>query len=413
MNRSLKITLPLAILLLGVLSIAGLVATKPPVEKKVREKKIPLIRVLKVSRETIGLQVTTHGTVTPRTESTLIPEVSGPIIWVSPSLVSGGFFDVGDPLLRIDPRDYEVALQKARATHARAKSELSRAQKELTRRETLLENNVGSLAQLDDAQNQATIADASLREAKASLTQAQRDLKRTELHAPFAGRVRNQQVGVGQFVTRGNPLATLYAVDYAEVRLPIPDEEIAYLELPLWHVGEIPNEQQLDVELSARFAGQLHTWNGKIVRTEGEIDARSRMVHIVARVEDPYHRLQEDQLDTRPPLAVGLFVEARILGKQVKDVFVLPRSVMRGRDRLLIVNNKKKLYYRSVDVLRSDDEHVVIQSGLTSGELVCISPLQTVVEGMEVRLLLPDGGNNASETNDTSGTHDNSVVAPS
>lgn len=234
---------------------------------------------------------------------------------------------------------------------------------------------------LDDAENAARVAAASLREAEAALEQARRDLERTELRAPYAGRVREKLVDVGQFVERGTPVARLYAVDYAEIRLPIPDEEMAFLDLPLDYRGAAHQGAGPTVILRADFAGGRHAWEGRIVRTEGEIDPRSRMIHAVARVDDPYGR----GTPGRPPLHVGLFVEAEILGRELPGAVVLPRAALRGDGRILVVDADDRLRGRQVDVVRVDGEQAIIRSGLAAGERVCVSPLETVTDGTKVR----------------------------
>ena len=162
------------------------------------------------------------------------------------------------------------------------------------------------------------LAQASLREARARLMRAERDLQRTRVIAPYDGRVRNEKVDIGQFVNRGAPIANLYATDLAEVRLPLHDEELAYLDLPL--AGTPFNNREPTVVLRAQFAGQ-HTWDGRVVRTEGELDPRTRMINVIAQVEAPMSKQKIVLL-----LAVGLFVEAEIIGHLVNNIFVLPRS---------------------------------------------------------------------------------------
>jgi RND family efflux transporter MFP subunit len=300
------------------------------------------------------------------------------VIWISPSLVSGGSFEAGQPLLRVEPTDYEVAVESARASLERARSEDVRARRDLERRRGLAERNYASPAELDVAVNNKRIAAAAVRQAKASLVKAELDLDRTEIRAPYAGRVRSEQVDVGQFVTRGTAVGRIYAVDYAEVRLPVPDHELAFVNL----YGLGPDDPGPEVELVAEFAGAKRTWRGRIVRTEGEIDPKSRMVHVVARVEDPYGR---ESSDGRPPLAVGLFVEAHIFGVTARDAIVLPRSALRGENRVLVIDADNRLRYREVELLRVSGDDVIVRSGLEAGERVCVSPLQSVVDGMEVR----------------------------
>jgi RND family efflux transporter MFP subunit len=220
MKRRAKLLLPLGILAVGALGVALILWMREPVESAQPEIPAPLVRVQRVEPRPFVFVVRAHGTVTPRTESDLIPQVSGPVVWVSPALASGGFFEEGEPLVRIDTADYKVALESANAAVARGKSEYERAEKELERQQRLAKQSVASAARYDDAVNAEGIAAAALREARAKLERAERDLDRTEIRAPYAGRVREENVDPGQFVTRGSTIGRIYAVDYAEVRLP-------------------------------------------------------------------------------------------------------------------------------------------------------------------------------------------------
>ncbi|MDH3685780.1 MAG: efflux RND transporter periplasmic adaptor subunit [Myxococcales bacterium] len=381
-----KLLLTLGALGAGVLGAMLLFATAPETPTAQPQPAIPLVRTIAAEARSVQLLVETHGTVAPRTESDIVPEISGRVLWVSPALVSGGFFEKGDPLLRIDPADYEVALERARAQVARAESEAARAERELERQETLAKQDVTSASRLDDARNAEKIASAARREARAALDQAERDVERTEIGAPYAGRVREEKVDVGQFVSRGVAVGRIYAVDWAEVRLPIRDDELAWIELPSGGLSQ--GELGPEVTLRARYAGAEREWQGRVVRTEGEIDARSRMVHVVARVEDPYGR---GKRVGRPDFPVGLFVEAEILGKKADDVVVLPRTALRTGDRVLIVDAEDRLRFRAVDVMRRGREKALIRAGIEPGERVCISALETPVDGMHVRPIVAEG----------------------
>jgi RND family efflux transporter MFP subunit len=372
---------PLAILGVGVVGVLLLLASRPRVEPDPPAVVAPLVRVVPVAPGDFRFLVRAQGTVVPRTESELVPQVSGEVVWISPSLVSGGSFEAGEPLLRIERADYEVELESARATEARTASELARARKELERQRKLAARSVASQSRIDDAENAFRVAEAARREARARVERASRDLARTELTAAYQGRVREERVDVGQFVSRGSPVATLYAVDWAEVRLPLPDRELAFLDLPLGRRAATEDAELPEVRLRAEFAGEQHVWTGRIVRTEGEIDPQSRMVNAVARVEDPYGRN-----GGRAPLAVGLFVEAEILGRRVENAVVLPRSALRDGERVLVVDDGR-LRFRKVEVLRIDQEQVLIASGLSAGESICVSPLPGAVDGMSVRIV--------------------------
>ncbi len=398
-----RVLLPILVVAAGVGLAMLIFATRPRVEAQAPEAVVPLVRVLDVVRNPVTLTVHTHGTVEPRTESALVPEVSGPVVWMSPNLVSGGYFEAGEPLLRINPIDFEVALERARADLARAESEAGRAEKERERQRTLAEQGVASAARLDDAENAAKVGHAVVRQAQAALRKAELDLARAELRAPYRGRVRDEGVDLGQFVARGNPIATIYAVDYAEIRLPIADEELAHLDLGLRPGGV--NGSGPEVVLRARFAGRDQTWRGRVVRTEGEIDPQSRMVRVVARVDDPLAERGEGGV----PLEVGLFVDAEIQGRTLDAGVTLPREALRDGRRVLLVDDESRLRFREVEVARLARDEVVISGGLRDGERVCISPLATPVEGMRVRVAGPtraerEGAKGPTEPPDEAGS---------
>ena len=381
--RTLKIVAPL--LLLGV---AGLVAgvmiwNRPPVEVQVPVFTPPGVRVEAVTLRDVPFSVTSQGTVRPRTESQLVTEIAGRVTSIAPSFAEGGFFESGDVLVTVDPFDYQQAVVSARSQLAQARLRLAQeeAEAEVAIREwdALGRGDPRALTlrepHLEDAR-------ASVAGAEASLERAERDLERAEIVAPYAGRIRQKNVDIGQFVRVGDAVATIYAVDSAEVRLPLPDEQLAYLDLPLSYRGG-SDQPQPRVTLRATFAGEAHEWQGRIVRTESEIDPVSRMVHAVAEVLDPYAPGPNRR---RPPLAVGMYVEAEIAGRTVRNVAVLPRAAMRGRDRVLVVDAGDRLSFREIDILRATTDAIYVRSGLAEGELVVVSPLDTPTEGMRVQL---------------------------
>jgi RND family efflux transporter MFP subunit len=374
-----RFLLPIVIVIGGVGLAAAIIATGPTLEQLPPPSNAPLVRTWEASSQTVRMSSITYGSVLPRTESELIPEVSGRVTNMSQSLVSGGFFKKGDVLLEIDPLDYEVALEQARAALASAQSELANAGKAHDRQQDLAKKQSTSESQRDDARNRLQIAQATLREVRARISRAERDLARTRIIAPFEGRVRSERVDVGQFVTRGAPIASLYSTDFAEVRLPIHDEELAFLQLPLNGISD-ENTPEPKVILRTRFAGKHHEWEGTIVRTEGELDPQTRMINVIAQVEAPYKTSGE-----RPPFAVGLFVEAEILGRVFNDVYIVPRSALQANKQVYIIDGDNKLVFRDVDILRTVNEDVYIQGGIEAGETICLSTVNNAIQGMTVR----------------------------
>jgi RND family efflux transporter MFP subunit len=407
--RILRFLLP--VVLLGGASLAAylMYLNRPAVETQAPPFEPPSVRVQRVEFQSVGLIVTSQGTVQPRTSSQLVPEISGPITEVAQSFAVGGFFEAGDVLLKIDPYDYQQAVITARSQLAQAELRLAQEEAEaaVARREWE-ELGRGDPSALTLRQPQVQEARAAVAAAEAALDRGARDLERAEIKAPYAGRVQSKEVDIGQFVSKGDRLAGIYAVDSAEIRLPLPDEELAYVDVPLSYRGG-GRQTGPPVTLSADFAGRRHTWQGRVVRTESEIDPVSRMVHVVAEVRDPY---VPGSNPSRPPLAAGMFVEAEIEGRTVTDVVVLPWAALRGRDQVLVVDDSSRLRYRQVEVLRSTREEVLIRSGLAEGERVSVSALDAVTEGMVVSVL-DDGLRMARATAMTSDAQAPPPPAPS
>ncbi|XOV88991.1 MAG: efflux RND transporter periplasmic adaptor subunit [Pseudomonadota bacterium] len=355
-----------------------LVATAPEPAQVEPEEVATSVRIQTIDKETVRLKVRSQGTVLPLTSSELIPEVSGRVEWVSPNLVPGGVFEQGDVLLRIESQDYEAAVQRARAANERAQAEHEHARYELSRLQELVRNQLASQSSLESALRAQRIAEAALKESTIALQQAERDLARTSLRAPYAGLLRTKKVDQGQFVSRGASVGQIYASDAVEVRVPLADSQLAFLDLPLGSRGALPVSQQARVLLSTDYGGQHYEWVGRLVRTEAEIDAATRMVHAVVRVEN---NPESDQ----PALPVGLFVHAEIDGRLVDNVVVLPRAALRNQTQVLIVDADNRLRFRDVQLLRFDRDQVLIAAGLERGDRVNLSPIQTVIDGMRVK----------------------------
>ena len=394
LRLALKGILPLIVLAAGILAAKALIDSyEEPVPEPVVIRP-PLVTAVRAELSSLTLAVQAEGTVAPRTESQLVPEVSGQVTEVSPSLAAGGFFAAGDVLLRIDRRFYELAAVRAKAAIEQSRLRLAteRQESEIARREW---DRLGSGEPSPLLVREPQISDAlaALAAAEAALAQAEHDLEHTVIRAPFAGRVRSKQVDMGQFVQRGAPLATIYSVDVAEVRLPIPNAELEYCNLPLGYRDASSASEGPPVRLTTRFAGREHTWHGRIVRTEGEIDPRTRMVVAVAQVQDPYARGRDR---TRPPLKVGMFVQAEIQGIRVRDIVRLPRTALRGENLVYVVDAGGRLRFRTVDILRRERDAVLIRDGIADGERICMSPLEAAVDGMAVDTVDASGGAPAS-----------------
>jgi RND family efflux transporter MFP subunit len=379
-NTAIKAIITIAVLLAAVAAAAGIIMSRPMPEQLTVSETTSAIRAMTVVKESLRLKIRSEGTVTPKTQTNVIPEIKGRVTWISPNLVVGGYFQAGDLLVTIDAADYEARTGLAQAQLLRAEAELEHKRFELQRLQTLMMDNLVSQSNLENAARAHKIAKANVIESKINLAQAERDLSRTKITAPFEGMVRSESIDIGQFVQQGAPIASIYASDAVEVRLPIVNAQLAYLDPANLQRGELDPATAPMIKLTARYAGTSFVWRGQLARTEGEIDAQSRMITAVARVR------QDNQSPDVPPLQVGAFVAAEIEGQYLNDIVRLPRAALRPNSQVLIIDGDNRLRFRAVNVLRLENDFVLIDSGLESGEVVNLSPIQTVVDGMRVSL---------------------------
>jgi RND family efflux transporter MFP subunit len=384
MTRAFKIALPVVVLGGSILIAVALLATGPEAQRRKPPPAQPTVEVMVTAPQTYQVDVRTRGTVSPRTQSTLVPEVAGRIVEVAASFRNGGFFDKGDVLATIDPRDYEIAVTIARSELAQARLKLreEEAQAEQARQDWKKLGGGAEPTALVLRKPQMASARAAVAAAEGRLRQAEIDLQRTRVRAPYVGRVLEKSVDIGQYVAQGTVMATIYAVDYVEIRLPLTDEQQAFVDLPELYRGEgVAPEAAPKVVLTARIGGKEREWEGRIVRTEGAIDTKSRQLFAVAQVDDPYGRHGD-----RPPLKVGQFVQARIQGRHLDNAFVIPRGAVRGDSEVFVVDDADRLRRRKLDIAWRDAEHVVVIEGLAPNERISLTPLPFAADGVQVRI---------------------------
>ena len=355
------------ILLVSVALAAVMMLLKSAPPKKERVDLDPLVEVLELEHMTANFEVRSQGTVRPRTETIVSAEVSGTITWISPKFVAGGVFEKGETLMRIDPTNYDVAKRQAEALVKQRQIEYDGASKLRSQ---------GYRAEAEHAS-----AAAALATAEAELVRATRNLERTYVRLPYEGIVRSKETDLGEFVNMGTRLGVTFATDYAEVRLPLTDTDLAFVDLP--SPSEITASGFADgpvVALSAVQKGRETTWSGTIVRTEGVVDESSRVTYAVARIEDPYALHHEDE-----QLPVGTFVQATIAGTTAENIIRVPRAVVRGSNQLVFVDDDSKIRVRTVDIARSDARYIYITGGAAPGERVVLTALESPINGMSVR----------------------------
>ena len=391
MRNFFRFILPVVLVVVSFLLVVvgGQIAkSKRPDQKDTADQGV-LVDVIVASPSSLNFAVESQGAVRARTETTLVAEVAGKVESVSANFVAGGFFHKGDVLLQIDPSDYQAALKRAEANLASREAQLAQEQ---ARSEQALKdwqnlNRSGQPSDLVLRKPQLAEAKANIKAATAELQKARRDLQRTQIQVPYDGLVKEKGVDIGQYVSPGNRLGITFAVDSAEVRLPLPTDELVYLELP----GATPGESKTypKVTLSSETGGLYREWNGTIIRTEGVVDEKSRMVYAVAQVKDPYGVFGTSRPEQLP---VGTFVKATIEGKPAGNLLVLPRSVLRNDNTLLIADADTKLTIREVSVVRTTPDYVYISSGLNSGERVVTTAIEAPIPGTQLAINNGDQG---------------------
>ena len=368
-----KKLIPVIIVVFSFILALILIGLRPEAGASKRQYIPPLVNTMMVEPTDIQVIVKSQGSVIPRTEINLTSEIAGRVLWVAEKLSDGATFSQGDTLLKLDPRDYELALISAQSNLSQARVALSReeAESELARQEWEKVGD-GEASALALRKPQLAQAKALLAATEAAYEQAKRNLDRSLITAPFPGRVRNKNTDVGAIVTPGTPLAIIYAIDYVEVRLPIANKDLAFLEIP-FDGNLIKPEEQPEVIVSADL--------GTIVRSEAEIDPRTRMLSVVARIPNPY-RLLSNSI----PLKVGLYVNADIKGKKLRDVVILPRHVIYDKDLVWVTNKEGILSKREIQIIREDGDRAFIKEGLFFGDEILMTRLGVIIDGMQVRM---------------------------
>ncbi|MBT3530269.1 MAG: efflux RND transporter periplasmic adaptor subunit [Gammaproteobacteria bacterium] len=380
-----RVLLPVAILV-GCFLVAALLIRNPPQLEESSPEIIPVaVRVIEVQQESVQLTVESQGKVQAAQTANVSAAVAGPVAWISPAMEAGGHVMEGEVLLRLEASDFETALFRSEAALQQAEAEASHSLNELSRLRELAEQRLASDSQLQDSIRTAAVNEARLADAQASFGQAELDLARTEIKAPFNAIIESRDVELGQYVNRAQSVGVLFGADVVEVRLPLALRQVGFLDIPLGGRGELLGDLAPEVKITGFFGGEEHIWQGKLVRTEATIDANSNTVQTIIRVEQPDGSTTiRDGYETIP-LPVGLYVKAEIIGREVDGLISLPRSVIRNNNQVLVVDAENKMYYREIEIFRLEEQQVLISGGILPGERICTSPIQAVVDGMSVQ----------------------------
>lgn len=380
------------LLVLGAIMLAILMSALKPEPLKAEEPEAALaVKTQILNRTEVTLSVESQGTVRPRTRTTLISEVSGTVLEVSDYFIVGGSFDAGDMLMRLDPTDHEVALQRAKAQliSANALLELEKARAVQAKKEWEMTGRPEADAPILALRKPYLAeAEANILQAKAQLKQAELKLQRATIRAPYAGMVSLKSVDVGQYVTTGSRLGETFAIDFVEVRLPLTEKDLSQMEAMSFQNSDAVNT----VALSGSANGNPASWSALIVRSEGVVNELNRSQYVVARISNPY-KLNQTLTASMPPLLVGTFVTAKLKGKTLDNVFKVPRSALLQGSKVAVVDDMQRLQINSVNVVFSDEDYYYVSTGLKEGAEVIVSAIGTPIEGqkLEVKNSLKNG----------------------
>ncbi|MDP5144193.1 efflux RND transporter periplasmic adaptor subunit [Rheinheimera baltica] len=378
-SKVIKIAVPVVIIVLAVVASSALISMRKPPEKKEEQRQSVLVNAETIQTEDLVYKIQSQGTVKPRLETNLSSEVNGRIVEVADNFIEGGFFNEGDLLVRVEQSDYLTNVKAAQASLANAQAAL---EEEKARGRVAEEEwrsfTDGTAPELGLRRPQLASALATVRSAEAELERANRDLARTEIRAPYAGLVKSRNANLGQFITRGSSVGTIYGTDVAEIRLPLTDNDAGFIQLPDFADDSV----KPDVTLTATVSGEVVQWPAKLVRTEGVLDERSRVIYAVAQVQDPYQR----NSPVKTPLRFGRFVQAEILGDATTNVIVVPRYLLLAQQQVLVVDKDSQLQFRPVVLERSDERHAYVRSGFLDGDRLAVSAIANPLAGTVVRV---------------------------
>lgn len=402
MKTILKFSLPLLVLAAALIVATILFKTRPIAEDVTRVIKAPLVTVTNVSGQPMNIPVFTRGTVTPSTEIALVSEVTGQVLELSPNFANGGFFTEGEVLARVDPIEYEVNIKRAEASKAQAYQSMLQADAERKARKRV--GGGGNAFASYEIQYQQ--ARAQYEAAVAELEAAKMQKARAQIKAPFDGRVLQAALNVGQFLRPGQEMGVIYAVDSAEVRLPLSDLQLSLVDIPMRRQATAQSGPK--VLLTQDFGGQQFSWNAELVRAEGGLDERNRLLYVIATVTDPYG-VDTDQ-PGRPDLVAGSFVEATIAGRRFDRVFKVPRQALRNGEQLWTVAEDNTLEEKVVQIIYKSKDLIFVTQGLEDGDRVVLSQMDIAVEGMQVRTrvdesIIREGSSRGSAVFDQELTH--------
>lgn len=324
------------------------------------------------------IKIKSTGTTTPITQTVLTSEVGGEVIYRSKKFSEGSSVISGEILAKIDDTDLQLQYKNALLQLASAEVQFAVQQAEAEiAQEAWDQVGEGIPQELTTKKPQLKQAKAALEVAKAQVQSAEKKLNKTEITAPYTGRIQNINIDLGSTIIPGQPVGSMYTSNEIEVTLSVKDSDLQFLDIPMDGRKLNPDQKSI-VIIKSLYKGEMQEWAGNLERVDGVIDPMTRMIKLIANFKNNFIE------ETKPILPIGLFVEAEINGKQLEDIFMIPNSALTPNDELLFLNQDDALEIRKVSVLTKMKNHILVKEGMKAGERVVVSKLSIATNGMLV-----------------------------
>ena len=372
MRRKMKKYFGPGFLLISIILAFLMIINKPSAKVDEKQSKVPYVKTMMLLPQSVNAQISSQGFIKPKSELNVLSQLNSRVEWVSEKMEEGSSFNLGDTLIKLDRRDYELALITAEANVLNAEVNLEREQAEsdlATKEWNRVGGGTGSALAL--RKPQLAQAKATLEAGKANLERARRDLDRATFIAPFNGRVRSKNTDIGSTVFPGTMLGNIYSTEYLEIQLPIADQDVNFTSLD-FNGLKIPKKKQLEVSINLNG----HMVTGKVIRAEAEVDSKTRMLSVVASID-------KSGDETANLVLVGQYAQATISGIKINEVYVIPRNNIRNQS-LWVVDSNLELKNRPVNVLRYENEHALVTEGIENGDRLLVSRLSSLINGQKV-----------------------------
>ena len=354
-------------------------ASEPTAEREgATRRSAALVETIVATRGTYRPRLEVLGVVEPARDIVLSPRVSGQIISIDRSFVPGGLVTGGQELLRIDPADFErvLAVRRSELKQVEAELAIEQGRQQVARREFEL------LGEEIAPENRALVLRepqiASIRArrqvAEAAVEQAQLDLDRATLKAPFDAQILSRSVNVGSQIAPREPLGRLVGVDTYWVIASVPLRDLRWLQFP---AGEEPGSRVRLRHTTAWDPGLFR--EARVSRLIGAVDDQTRLARVLVTVPDPLGRSTDG-----PAMILGTLVQLEIEARPLENVIRLDRDYLRQNDTVWVMDDGV-LRIRQADVVVSDPEYAYIRRGVEDGEHVVTTNLATVTEGLALR----------------------------